>query len=118
MAYQAAPAIGIWYYNLELNNLFEVIALDEMDRTIEIQEFDGSVDEIEMDTWYLLKLEITAEPEDYSGALDIGEIDDFGTAITDTAPEDWQMGPQFSEAHELSGYDEEQQLMDWVESRV
>ena len=118
MAYAADPVIGLWYHNIELNNLFEVIALDENDHTIEIQEFDGSVDEIDMDTWFQLTLEITAEPEDFSGALDMGEIDDFGSAITDTAPEDWQMGPQFSESHELSGYDEEQQLTEWVESRV
>jgi len=115
MAYAADPVIGIWYHNVELNNQFEVIALDEKDLTIEIQEFDGSVDEIDMDTWYLLNLEISAEPEDLSGALDVSELDDLGSSVTDTAPEDWRMGPQFSESHELNDYDEEQQLTDWVE---
>ncbi|MBD3670415.1 MAG: hypothetical protein HUJ29_06545 [Gammaproteobacteria bacterium] len=110
------PVVGIWYHDRELNTLFEVIAVDESDRTIEIQDFDGSVDEIDMDTWTSLYLEVTPAPEDYSGALDIGEIDDFGTEITDTSPEDWILGPVFSESHEANGYDEEQQLTDWVES--
>jgi hypothetical protein len=115
MAYAQNPLIGVWYRNLELGNLFEVIALDEKDHTVEIQEFDGSVDEIDMDTWYQLTLEICAEPEDLSGALDVGEFDDLGSSITDTAPDDWQLGPQYSESHELNGYDEEQQLTEWVE---
>jgi hypothetical protein len=115
MAYVQAPVIGVWYHNLELDNLFEVIALDEKDHTVEIQEFDGSVDEIDMDTWRQLRLEISPAPEDLSGALDVGELDDFGSAITDTSPEDWQLGPQYSESHELNGYDEEQQLTEWVE---
>ena len=115
MAYAADPVIGLWYHNLELNNLFEVIALDDKEHTIEIQEFDGSVDEIDIDTWHELSLEISAEPEDLSGALDVGELDDLGTGITDTAPEDWQLGPQYSESHELNDYDEDQQLSDWVE---
>jgi len=115
MAYAADPVIGLWYHNLELDNLFEVIALDDKEHTIEIQEFDGSLDEIDMETWHQLSLEVSPDPEDMSGALDVGEFDDLGSAVTDTAPEDWQMGPQFSESHELLGYDEDQQLADWVE---
>lgn len=110
------PTVGAWYHDRELNTHFEVIAVDENDHTIEIQDFDGSVDEFDMDTWRSMALEITPEPEDFSGALDIGEIDDFGTEITDTAPEDWRLGPLLSESHEASGYDEEQQLTDWMEA--
>lgn len=115
MAFTADPVIGLWYHNLELDNLFEVIALDDKDHTIEIQEFDGSVDEIDMDSWRQMQLEISPEPEDLSGAWDVGEFDDLGSSITDTAPEDWQMGPQYGEQHELNGYDEEQQITEWVE---
>ena len=36
--------------------------------------------------------------ENWSGALDIDEIDDLGTEITDTLPEDWNQPA--SEIHE------------------
>lgn len=109
------PVIGDWYRNLQMASIFEVIALDEEDHTIEIQDFDGSVDEIDMENWYAMELEKTEQPEDCSGALDVGELDDFGTEITDTGADDWQMGPQLSEAHEVNGYDQEEQISDWLE---
>ena len=110
------PVIGDWYRDLQLANVFEVIALDEVGHTIEIQDFDGSIDEIEMENWYSMELETTAQPEDCSGALDVGEVDDYGTEITDTHPDDWQLGPQLSEAHEVNGYDQEQQISEWLEN--
>lgn len=110
------PVIGEWYKEVHMSNVFEVIALDEKNHTVEIQDFDGSVDEIDIEQWYILNLETTTQPEDCSGALDVGELDDFGTEITDTNPEDWQMGPQLSEAHEFNGYDQEEQISDWLEN--
>ena len=39
------PVVGQWYRGVT-NELFEVVAVDEGDETIEIQYFDGSVTEI------------------------------------------------------------------------
>jgi len=116
MAVFNRPVIGDWYNNINLASVFEVIAFDEKSRTIEIQDFDGSVDEIDIEQWYTLDLEVTTQPEDCSGALDVGELDDFGTEITDTPPEDWQMAPQLSDAHEYNDYDQEEQITGWLSS--
>ena len=42
-----------------------------------------------MTEWLDLKIELSEEPENWSGALDIAEQDDLGTGVTDTRPDDW-----------------------------
>jgi hypothetical protein len=32
---------------------------------------------------------LSDEPENWTGALDIEELDDPGTEVTDTSPDDW-----------------------------
>ena len=51
-----APEIGSWYRRLN-GNLFEVVAIDEEDATIELQHFDGTIEEVEVGGW----LELSAE---------------------------------------------------------
>ena len=42
------PVIGNWFSKPN-GNLFEVVAVDEDDGTIEIQQFDGTIGEIEIE---------------------------------------------------------------------
>ncbi len=74
MARQFRPEIGDWYETLN-GELFEVVALDEDDGTVEIQYFDGSIEELEMETWLELELMAAEPPEDYSGSLDLARED-------------------------------------------
>ena len=60
------PTVGTWYRNLEDGCLFEVVATDEDDGTIEIQYFESEIEELDMDTWEEMELEMTAAPEDWS----------------------------------------------------
>ena len=46
------PAIGEWYRFLD-GDEFEVVAIDEDDGTIEVQYFDGTVEELESADWAL-----------------------------------------------------------------
>src|SRR5665213_3549914 len=68
------PIVGQWYRG-GTNELFEVVAIDDQDQTIEIQYFDGSVTEVDFDSWneqLLDELIDAAEPpEDWSGAVDV-----------------------------------------------
>ena len=72
------PVVGQWYRG-GTNELFEVVAIDDEDETIEIQYFDGTVTEIEFDAWneQLLDELIDAAdaPEDWSGAIDVEASD-------------------------------------------
>ncbi len=72
------PIIGNWYRNQETNNDFEVVALDEDAQTIEIQYFDGEIEELDLDAWYDLPIEGIEAPEDWSGPFDELEADDLG----------------------------------------
>jgi hypothetical protein len=72
------PIVGNWYKNLESAGEFEVVAVDEEGQTVEIQYFDGEIEEIDMDSWYELALEPVEPPEDWSGAFDELEVDDLG----------------------------------------
>lgn len=69
------PVIGSWYRRTN-GQLFEVVAVDEDDATIELQFFDGTIDEVERDTWSKLLIERVAAPEDWSGSVDM-DPDDF-----------------------------------------
>ncbi len=89
MSTEADPIIENWYQHLDKGQKFRVVALSEADGAIEIQYFDGDVEEIGLDDWYELDIEPVEEPENWSGPIDIAEIDDFGTEITDTSEEDW-----------------------------
>ncbi|MBL8258400.1 MAG: hypothetical protein JNM60_01135 [Candidatus Competibacteraceae bacterium] len=71
------PIIGNWYRNEETGNDFEVVALDEDAQTIEIQYFDGEVEELDLDAWYELPLEMIEAPEDWSGPFDADDDLDY-----------------------------------------
>lgn len=72
MHYQ--PVIGDWY-ETATGEAFEVVALDPEEGTLEIQYFDGAIEEIELETWLELDLRPIQPPEDYSGSLDISRED-------------------------------------------
>lgn len=82
------PIIGNWYRNQETGNDFEVVALDEDAQTIEIQYFDGELEEIDLDAWYELPIESIEAPEDWSGPFDEMESDDLGYEDEDEEKED------------------------------
>ncbi len=87
------PNVGQWYRGIT-NELFEVVALDEEDETIEIQYFDGTVAEMDFDSWndQLLDRMIDAAdaPEDWSGAVDV-EIEDLNREFEDTSRVLWSI---------------------------
>ena len=67
------PGIGEWY-RLNGGQLFEVVAVDDDDGTIEIQYFDGAVEEMDVEDWEVQwdegALEAAEEPpEDGSGSV-------------------------------------------------
>lgn len=83
------PQVDQWYAYLDKGQRFYVTAIDEKDKTVEAQHFDGDIEEISFDEWRALNIALTNEPENWTGALDIGERDDLGTEITDTTARDW-----------------------------
>jgi hypothetical protein len=85
------PIVGQWYRG-GTHELFEVVAIDDQDQTIEIQYFDGTVTEMEFDAWneHLLDelIDDADAPEDWSGAVDV-ETEDLDREFEDTARAVW-----------------------------
>ena len=74
MTHTHPPKVGSWF-QLSPSEKFEVVALDEDDGTIEIQYFDGAVEEWDMDTWYEESVVPVDAPEDWTGSYDIEKED-------------------------------------------
>ena len=68
------PVVGQWYRG-GTNELFEVVAIDDEDETIEIQYFDGTVEEMDVEDWEAQwddgALESAEAPEDWTGSVDV-----------------------------------------------
>jgi len=64
------PIVGNWYESRE-GQVFEVVACDNDDHTIEVQHFDGTLEEFDDDGWAALMPQETEAPEDWTGSLDV-----------------------------------------------
>ncbi|HZW60115.1 MAG TPA: DUF6763 family protein [Woeseiaceae bacterium] len=83
----AYPVIGHWYRRSN-DALFEVVALDEAAGTVELQHFDGTLDEIELEAWPLLLIENAGAPEDWSGSVDM-DPEDYNGEDNGEIPVGW-----------------------------
>ena len=80
------PIIDNWYHHTEKAQKFLVTAIDDHSDTVEIQYFDGTLDEFELVTWYAMDVELIEAPEDWTGPVD---IDDLGSIDAEMSNEDW-----------------------------
>jgi hypothetical protein len=78
--------VGNWYQRPDQQK-FEVVALDDDEGVVEIQYFDGELDEVEFDAWSQLSVEGISAPEDWTGAYDEFERDDRGFTDLNLRPE-------------------------------
>lgn len=85
---ELAVEIGAWYQEPG-GQIFEVVAIDADAATIEIQFFEGEVEELDFDTWEEMVLNRVEPPEDWTGAYDDLERDDLGYSDSAVRPENW-----------------------------
>jgi hypothetical protein len=79
------PEIGSWFRGPD-GNTFEVVAVDDKDQTIEVQHYDGTLEEFDLEAWRELDIQATGQPEDWSGSMD---VDDEDGPEDDEAHEEW-----------------------------
>ncbi|HEY2417449.1 MAG TPA: DUF6763 family protein [Steroidobacteraceae bacterium] len=70
MAREYEPVKGQWYENIDENDSFRVLSVDEDSELIEVEYLDGDIEELDLDTWQELDLEKIDEPEGWSAADD------------------------------------------------
>jgi hypothetical protein len=78
------PTVKQWYEDLENDETFQVIKVDEDKETVEIQYLDGETEELDIDGWAELDLELTEEPEGWSASKEEEEDEE-----EDEEDEDW-----------------------------
>ena len=67
------PVPGQWYENLEDEESFRVLTVDEDSELVEIEYLDGEIEEIDLETWHEMDLEQTDEPEGWAESEDEDE---------------------------------------------
>ena len=67
-----------------------VLAFDEERGTVELQHFDGDLEEIDASAWFDMEIEPAEAPEDWTGPIDDVETDDLGYTETSMKRRDWE----------------------------
>jgi hypothetical protein len=67
------PVKGQWYEDLDREELFKVLSVDPDEVLVRIQWLDGEVEDIDVDAWNELDLELAAEPEGWVDDSDVAE---------------------------------------------
>ena len=70
-----SPVVGEWYRRPG-GALFEVVAIDRDDATVEVQHFDGTLEEFDLESWAEQEFEEAQAPEDWTGSVDV-EPEDY-----------------------------------------
>src|SRR5271167_2440315 len=70
------PVPGQWYENLEEEESFRVLSVDEDSELVEIEYLDSDIEEIDLETWHEMDLERIEEPEGWSESDDEDEAED------------------------------------------
>ncbi len=93
------PVRGQWYENLEDEESFRVLTVDEDSELVEIEYLDGEIEEIDLETWHEMDLEQTDEPDGWGAAAaapdeeddhyDYEEDDDDWDDDEDDEDDDW-----------------------------
>ena len=102
------PVVGNWYQDTAQGSIFEVVAYDESEQTIEIQHLDGEIEEYDLDTWAELTITAIAPPEDWRSGFELAQ-EDAEDPDEPMHPEDWSGALNQIEADEIGVED------DWAE---
>src|SRR5205823_6332229 len=64
------PVPSQWYENVEEEESFRVLSVDEDSELVEIEYLDGDIEEIDLEAWHEMDLEKIAQPEGWSESDD------------------------------------------------
>lgn len=99
-----SPVVGEWYRRFN-GALFEVVAVDRDDGTVEVQHFDGTVEEFDLEAWEEQDFEEAQAPEDWTGSVDV-EPEDYESEREIVAAGAWIDPLTSLDRAEASGYSE------------
>lgn len=83
------PVPGQWYENLEDEESFRVLTVDEDSELVEIEYLDGEIEEIDLETWHEMDLEKTQEPEGWAKSDEDEEEEEEEEEDEEDEDDDW-----------------------------
>ena len=87
MTKNLVPTVGDWYQDVA-GTSFEIVALDSAQGLIEMQFFDGTIEELDLESWGEQMYISIEQSEDWSGSLDIDK-EDYGVDLEESAHFVW-----------------------------
>lgn len=69
------PTIGRWYQEETTQQLFEIVAIEAEDASIQVQYLDGEIASFELEAWAEMALSLAAAPEDWRSAFELDQDD-------------------------------------------
>jgi hypothetical protein len=111
------PIVGQWYLRHDKGQTFQVVSVDDADGTVELQDFDGNLDEVDIKAWFAQDIEAIDPPEDLTGVLDVAEPDE-ADGSDEAEPEGKWTGPEPMRAAEVDAGQNtaaEDESDDWAE---
>ena len=82
------PVPSQWYENVEEEESFRVLSVDEDSELIEIEYLDGDIEELDLEAWHEMDLEKIAQPEGWSESDD-EDADEDEDEEDDEDEDDW-----------------------------
>jgi hypothetical protein len=79
------PVPSQWYENLEEEEQFRVLSVDEDSELIEIEYLDGDIEELDVEAWHEMDLERISEPEGWAAS----QAEEEEEEEEDEDDEDW-----------------------------
>ena len=83
------PVPGQWYENLEDEESFRVLTVDEDSELVEIEYLDGEIEEIDLETWHEMDLDRTDEPEGWAESDEDDDEDEEEEDEDEDEDDDW-----------------------------
>jgi hypothetical protein len=99
------PVASQWYENLEEEEQFRVLSVDEDSELIEIEYLDGDIEELDVEAWHEMDLERIAEPEGWA-ASQAEEEEEEEEEEDDEDDDDWDEDEEDDEDDEDLDEDE------------
>jgi hypothetical protein len=96
------PVVGQWYEDLDSEETFKVLSLDPDEELVRIQWLDHEIEEIDLDAWNEMDLELVDAPEGWVDDDDPGSDEDDDDDLDEEDDDDWD-----DEDDEDDDYDDE-----------
>ena len=102
------PVPGKWYEDLDAGDTFQVLAIDPDEEMVRIQWPDREIQEIDLDSWNEMDLELAEPPDGWVDDVEDDEDDeDDDEVIVDEEDDDWDEEDDDWDDDEDDDYDDE-----------